>query len=760
MSKYLDDEETRSFDRERSDAAALPPAKKIEQGDTTLTDENSVPSVFEPGTKLLDKFEIDALIGRGGMGSVYRVKHLLMGRTYALKCLNKYQNQDGSWRRFQNEAKAAQILDHQNLIKVYEVGLLPGGQPYFLMELVDGITLADQVAQLGHLPIQRALKIFIQVAFAIGYAHENRVIHRDLKPSNIMLVKNQTGEEIVKVVDFGIAKLTGVDEFNQQTLTKTGEIFGSPLYMSPEQCMGSIVDQRSDLYSLGCVFYESLTSAPPFLGESALATMMKHQGETQLSLKEASLGIDYPVELEMIITKLLQKDPNQRYQSGDALARDLISLERSFKSTLKTTITKGVSETTAQLDTASDTSANKEKSLTGGNRVIESGDFGRAKSASIPFKSPNVLELATAAVVIFAAGIGTTYLYLKQSGPERSEKLAFAKDSRPSEKLSKDNAALTRAYEKSIETRDSWSTVLNGKREFFFPAHEELGTIVLDTGEEIAAKGQFSIPARQAYGVIANKRLLNNLTLLKKFENDELAVFDFKNVTPVKGAYEVVSRFRNLRGLNVFSCEFTDKELDLFKNQNSLLSLNIGNTAVSGAGLLRFPPLKNLNCLDISYMNAAQSLLPKIREFPNLKQLTARKADLRDEHIAMLANSDIKVASLAWNHKLSREYPIILARAKSLEVLNVSATKITPKAALELGQLSSLKRVILGTLPWENETKTYIKNTFASEHPKIIVSWSDEFTRDHSAAMPAFQWKGEGLEAHECPLATLAREAF
>ncbi len=122
--------------------------------------------------------------------------------------------------------------------------------------------------------------------------------------------------------------MTGVDEFNQQTLTKTGEIFGSPLYMSPEQCTGIAVDHRSDLYSLGCVFYESLTGAPPFIGESVLSTMMQHQGEKPLSLKEASLGTQYPHILEEIVSKLLEKDPNNRYQTANALAKDLIHLER------------------------------------------------------------------------------------------------------------------------------------------------------------------------------------------------------------------------------------------------------------------------------------------------------------------------------------------------------------------------------------------------------------------------------------------------
>ncbi|MBC7998974.1 MAG: serine/threonine protein kinase, partial [Leptolyngbya sp.] len=210
---------------------------------------------LEPGSVVLDKYKILELVGLGGMGSVYRAVHIHLGTQYAFKCINREQPKDATWRRFQNEAKAAHILDHPNLIKVYDFGLLPGRRAYFIMDFVDGTTISDEIQKSGRLSVERCLRIFIQVAFAIAYAHENGVIHRDLKSSNIMLVRNlvDPDDELVKVVDFGIAKLTGADEFNQQTLTKTGEIFGSPLYMSPEQCMGLPVDHRCDLYSLGCV---------------------------------------------------------------------------------------------------------------------------------------------------------------------------------------------------------------------------------------------------------------------------------------------------------------------------------------------------------------------------------------------------------------------------------------------------------------------------------------------------------------------------
>ncbi len=190
---------------------------------------------LKPDSVILDRFRVIELLGSGGMGSVYKVQHLHLNKMYALKCIKKNDISDVDWRRFEVEAKAANRLDHPNLVKVHDSGLLPEGLPYFVMDLVEGNTLSDSMKNRGMMPLAQALKIFVQVGFAISYAHQKGIIHRDLKPSNIMIASGTEGTltNAVKVVDFGLAKITGADGFNQQTLTRTGEIFGSPLYMSP-----------------------------------------------------------------------------------------------------------------------------------------------------------------------------------------------------------------------------------------------------------------------------------------------------------------------------------------------------------------------------------------------------------------------------------------------------------------------------------------------------------------------------------------------
>jgi serine/threonine protein kinase len=279
---------------------------------------------FASGQILIGKYEVMSLIGVGGMGKVYKVRQVFLNKALALKVLDLEQTlSELQMRRFQLEAKAAFSLSHPNLVKVFDFGLLETEDPYLVMDFVDGITLHDHLKREGPLTPEQCVKVFIQAASGLAYAHQRSVVHRDIKPSNIML---DAGSKIgannsIKIVDFGIAKLSESGEI--QGLTRTGEIFGSPLYMSPEQCSGENVDHRSDIYSLGCTLFESLTGTPPHVGNSALRTMMLHQTSPAPLLREASLGVTYPENLEQIVHRMLEKSPANRYQNLDDVVEDL-----------------------------------------------------------------------------------------------------------------------------------------------------------------------------------------------------------------------------------------------------------------------------------------------------------------------------------------------------------------------------------------------------------------------------------------------------
>ncbi|HEY9678149.1 MAG TPA: serine/threonine-protein kinase [Drouetiella sp.] len=283
-------------------------------------------AAFAPGHMLGGQYKILDLLGSGGMGHVFKVHHVFWNKEFALKVLDVERIFDElQMRRFQLEARATDSLDHPNLVKVHDFGVLDSNQPYLVMEYVEGETIADRIKRTGPLSVEEAAAIFAQVCFGLLHAHENSIIHRDIKPSNIMLVSGQPlgSEGSVRILDFGIAKLASRDGSDAMQLTRTGEVIGSPTYMSPEQCAGTAVDHRSDIYSLGCVIFEALTGKPPHSGPNALRTMMMHQMETAQTLKEASGGKPFPREMENIVSKMLQKSPSDRYENVGLIAHDL-----------------------------------------------------------------------------------------------------------------------------------------------------------------------------------------------------------------------------------------------------------------------------------------------------------------------------------------------------------------------------------------------------------------------------------------------------
>jgi serine/threonine protein kinase len=285
---------------------------------------------FNVGQAIGGRYEIISCIGSGGMGLVYRVNQVYLKKEFALKTIEKSQLTESAVRRFQQEARTTFSLDHPSIISVYDFGVLGDGSPFLVMEMLHGETLGDCLKRCGSLPVEQAIPIFVQICFGLAYAHEAGIVHRDIKPNNIMLLEGLPlgTEGSVKILDFGIAKLTSHEGGEIQALTRTGDIFGSPLYMSPEQCSGIKVDHRADIYSLGCVFFEALTGSTPFIGDNALSTMLKHQSEQPPTLREASMGSKFPQALEDIVATMLAKSPDHRYQNLGVLAHDLGALLR------------------------------------------------------------------------------------------------------------------------------------------------------------------------------------------------------------------------------------------------------------------------------------------------------------------------------------------------------------------------------------------------------------------------------------------------
>jgi serine/threonine protein kinase len=278
--------------------------------------------------KILDgRWNVLKLLGEGSMSTVYQAEHLQSGEYVVLKILNQQISTNAAnVKRFDATSREIIGLRHPRIAKFLDIHLDDRGSVFLVLENLPGESLEDMLAKSGHLPTYRTVEIFTQVCEALEYGHEDDVLHQDLKPSNIILLDNHKQKDEVKLVDYGVAKLLGDDSEdprNSGYITRSKEVFGSPMYMSSEQCMGKKLDPRSDIYSLGCIMYETLTGKPPFVGKNVLETAYKQMNEPPKPLVADRSADKVLNRLQTVIFKALAKDPNERYQSISHMKSDL-----------------------------------------------------------------------------------------------------------------------------------------------------------------------------------------------------------------------------------------------------------------------------------------------------------------------------------------------------------------------------------------------------------------------------------------------------
>lgn len=264
------------------------------------------------------RYRIEQKIGEGGMGLVYSAIHTTLGKRFALKVLRGESSRDAELvQRFLQEAQAATSIGHANIVDISDSGRLPDGSVYFVMEYLEGLSLSDTIKRRGSVPMNEAIHIARQIASALEAAHARGIVHRDLKPDNIFIVQRDNDPRFVKVLDFGVAKVGGA----AGKLTKTGMVFGTPHYMSPEQAAGNSVDQRTDVYALGVIMYEMLSGKVPFDADTFMGILSKHMFEPPPRPTDISGGALGP--LEAVILRALEKNPDRRYHSMAELLADL-----------------------------------------------------------------------------------------------------------------------------------------------------------------------------------------------------------------------------------------------------------------------------------------------------------------------------------------------------------------------------------------------------------------------------------------------------
>ena len=654
------------------------------------------PVHLAPGKTIMDKFVVIEHLGTGGMGSVFKVQHLHLKTFYALKCLNHKQGNDAIWRRFENEARAANRLDHPNLIKVHDSGLLSDGQPYFVMDLVEGTTLSQELERRGTITLVQALKIFIQVGFALSYAHSNGVIHRDIKPSNIMLVKNTSGSlgGSVKVVDFGIAKLTGKDEYNQMTLTRTGEVFGSPLYMSPEQCMGIAVDHRSDLYSLGCVMYEALTGAPPVVGDNALTTMMRHQTETPIPMRQASLGLEFPDAIEHVVAKLLEKDPEKRYESANLLTADLVAIEQGH--------------------------VVKEHELADNARSL----VAIPRALTVKHQDSHTMLFVVAILILvlgfsmgFLVGRGVPVSTQPSTEPNTANSASNASRASKPRRIDDTEGNFPPAELESDQTFSNldakpFSTLYEGgkKRVFDFPKNKTLATRCSKDWKQLPTRkcllsGQVIIDDFEPMYLTFDWTTSESPVVFAKFRDDEVAGVKITNIS--KNVTEIlnhVSKYKPLTKLWLECTPFNKSNIAQVNTMKHLTSLNLRGSMLSGhdiASLVRLRQLADLNCGSTEQMGVA---LVKLKGSNALQGLSLNTCSLTREDLKSIAQiPNLKDLDLTNNNVVTDETLKDLSVLSKLEVLDLQECSITAKSIATLERMHALKFVKLPRKGWRRE---------------------------------------------------------
>jgi len=275
------------------------------------------------GQTLDEKYRVEERLAAGGMGAVYRARHLLMDRPVAIKFLHQRLVEDEAARvRFLTEARAAVKLRHPNAVSVTDFGHTSEGSVYIVMELLEGRTLREILSREAPLETARAISIMLQASDAVAAAHDAGIIHRDLKPANILVTQSADQPAVVKVLDFGIATFSADDDEDAATLAHTNSVLGTPRYMSPEQHNGNEITPAADVYSLGVILYEMLTGMVPFSGSTPAEIAEKHALLPPHSPREVVAAI--PEEIERVVLHALEKQPSDRFANAGEFRRELL----------------------------------------------------------------------------------------------------------------------------------------------------------------------------------------------------------------------------------------------------------------------------------------------------------------------------------------------------------------------------------------------------------------------------------------------------
>jgi serine/threonine protein kinase len=619
--------------------------------------------LFEPGQTLGGRYQVISALGRGGMGVVYHVTQMFLNKELALKTIERRGLSDDVVRRFQAEARTAFAVKHPNVIAVDDFGLLDDGTPFLVMELIRGETLAEKLKRKTYLPVNEAIPMFIQICHGLAAAHEQGIVHRDIKPSNIMIPyeADTSTEGGVKIVDFGIA--TFAPEDAERSITHTTEIFGSPLYISPEQCTGGSVDHRADIYSLGCVLFEALTGTPPFIGENALTTMMKHKSSQAPTLKEASLGRTFSKGLEQIVANMLTKAPEQRYQSIQDVAKDLASAKSGEKIQVPSVVTQNVKQ---------------------------------------PDAIPKPLSLSRS--FFFGAILITTLMSATLAGFAAFEVKHLESD-KPIIQVIRDTASVKFKTEDSALPLDDEIV-------------EKVQTMPLDRLAQRLKKADtdghialhFKHLDKEQLALIGRSKWITFLDL----EESSLANKDMSVLTNLPGFYY----------LCVTGSNFNDDGAEAIEKCAGLYMISAGGCNITSKGVAALARNKKITYLNLDGNKITDVSLKSLSTLPVLRQLKLRDVPaITNEGLGYLQNSQIQSIALTDDNNIDDESCAILARYPHLKVAELSSTNVTLKGLEILCKSPTLEELTIRNCKKLSEHDII---ALAHKAPRIAINSKNE----------------------------------
>ncbi|MBP9094060.1 serine/threonine protein kinase [bacterium] len=656
---------------------------------------------YRRGDIIGESYQLIDLIGQGGMGVVYRVKHLILGKQYALKLLAPNHINSQSWRRFELEGRSLAKLNHANIVSIHNMGI-DKACPYFIMDLLQGMSLADRIKSSGPLSEKESLEIYMQVCAGISCAHKSGIIHRDIKPGNIMLVPAASGV-LVKIVDFGMARLQVPSGSTSQALTASGEIFGSPYYMSPEQTLGEEMDARSDIYSLGCSLFESLTGQVPFAGTTAIQTLMMHQEDLPpVPSSLHSIGKISPA-MDAVVARCLKKEAKQRYQSADQLAIDLQriidgkpigspSLDLgSRRLTALSTYAEGIEDRAGGRAGSEGEAAVKNHRKDTVKEQAMSGFLSQLRQPK--------LALSLIAITALILIVGLAAIVVISGSPEKTKEQIIRKhtvqeplalddaltDQIP-EKVKRGNARFGGLVRKTIhdlkvedeqhkaaETNNAVDNPLlqpdrslvltkpaqlkelydapdisagvrtiNGRsmRCFNFPTTVRIGRIHTNDSNDQDARGRVIFPAEENIDLHLDSIVDDCPSLVDKLKADDIFSLRLDSLEKAGEVTKRLSKWTNLHSLTIDGGQITDAELETLDQLKTLKHLWLKKLSFDWKLFVRLKVLKQLDTLEIEDYTQFNELLLNLPTMPKLELLRLEgdgKNWLTEKSIASLA---------------------------------------------------------------------------------------------------------------------------